>query len=251
MSDAKSPPELSMDEILATIRRIIAEDEQPGGLAAGGATGGSAGTASSAGTGSDTAAGSGGAAAKDIALETADEIVELTEAINEDGTVRHLVPIGGTSRIAALREPAPTAAQVEPEPEPAAPTADAPSPPAMPLQAVHPAPGLAPSPAVAPGPAVAPEPAAAPEPAVAIDERLESDWASTAAGAAFARLASAPRESHPEREIALGAADRTLEGVVSDLLRPVLRTWLDEHLPEIVERLVKAEIARVGKPGPS
>src|SRR5712691_9763675 len=99
MSDAKSPPELSMDEILATIRRIIAEDEQPGGpLNAGGATG--------------------GAAAKDAAGDTADEIVELTEAINEDGTVRHLAPIGGTSRIAAPREPASAAAQVEVEPEP-------------------------------------------------------------------------------------------------------------------------------------
>jgi uncharacterized protein len=225
MSDAKSPPELSMDEILATIRRIIAEDEQPGGSAAGGATAGSA------GAGSGTAVGAGGAAAKANAGDTAGEILELTEAINEDGTVRHLAPIGGTSRIAALREPAPAAAQVEPEPAPS--PADAPSPPAAPVQAV------------APGPTHAPEPAAT------TDERLVSDWASTAAGAAFARLASPPREPHPEHEIAPSAADRTLEGVVSDLLRPVLQTWLDEHLPEIVERLVKAEIVRVGKPGPS
>ena len=99
-----------MDEILATIRRIIAEDEQPGGpLAASGATARRA-TAGSAATGTDTAVGAGGldrgaaaAAAKDTAGNTADEIVELTEAINEDGTVRHLAPIGGTSRIAALR----------------------------------------------------------------------------------------------------------------------------------------------------
>ena len=214
-----------MDEILATIRRIIAEDEQPGGSAAGGATAGSA------GAGSGTAVGAGGAAAKANAGDTADEIVELTEAINEDGTVRHLAPIGGTSRIAALREPAPAAAQVEPEPAPS--PADAPSPPAAPVQAVSPG------------------PTHAPEPVVSIDERLVSDWASTAAGAAFVRLASAPQESQPERAIALGVADRTLEGVVRDLLRPVLQTWLDEHLPEIVERLVKAEIARVGKPGPS
>jgi uncharacterized protein len=227
MSDAKSPPELSMDEILATIRRIIAEDEQPGGSAAGGATAGSA------GAGSGAAVGAGGVAAKATARDNADEIVELTEAINEDGTVRHLAPIGGTSRIAALREPAPAAAQVEPEPELAPSPADAPSPPAAPVQAVSPG------------------PTHAPEPAVSIDERLVSDWASTAAGAAFVRLASAPQESQPERAIAPGVADRTLEGVVSDLLRPVLQTWLDEHLPEIVERLVKAEIVRVGKPGPS
>ena len=211
-----------MDEILATIRRIIAEDEQPGGSAAGGATGGSA------GAGSGTAVGAGGAAAKANAGDTAGEILELTEAINADGTVRHLAPIGGTSRIAAPREPAPAAAQVEPEPAPS--PADAPSPPAAPVQAV------------------APEPAVAPGPAATIDERLVSDWASTAAGAAFARLASAPR---PEREIAPGAAGRALEDVVRDLLRPVLQTWLDEHLPEIVERLVRAEIARAGKPEPT
>ena len=30
MSDAKTPPDLSMDEILATIRRIIADDENAG-----------------------------------------------------------------------------------------------------------------------------------------------------------------------------------------------------------------------------
>jgi uncharacterized protein len=243
MSDAKSPPELSMDEILATIRRIIAEDEQPGGSAAGGATGGSA------GTGSGTAVGAGGAAAKANAGDTADEIVELTEAINADGTVRHLAPIGGTSRIAALREPALAAAQVEPEPAPS--PADAPSPPAAPVQAVAPGPAVAPGEAVAPGPAVAPGEAVAPGPAAASDDRLVSDWASTAAGAAFARLASAPREPRPEHEIAPGAAGRALEGVVRDLLRPMLQTWLDEHLPEIVERLVKAEITRVGKPGPS
>jgi cell pole-organizing protein PopZ len=90
-----------------------------------------------------------------------------------------------------------------------------------------------------------------PEPAVTTDERLVSDWASTAAGAAFARLASAPQEPGPERGLAPSAADRTLEKNVRDLLRPVLQTWLDAHLPGIVEQLVKAEIARAGKPGPS
>src|SRR5690349_21176311 len=130
MSDVKSPPELSMDEILATIRRIIAEDEQPGGPAS------SAGTGGVAGTGTDTRVAAGGAApdgpdreapAKDAAADTADDIVELTAAINEDGSVRHLAPIGGTSRIAQLRAPAPVADRVEPQFEPAAPPADAPS----------------------------------------------------------------------------------------------------------------------------
>jgi uncharacterized protein len=40
---------------------------------------------------------------------------------------------------------------------------------------------------------------------------------------------------------------RTLEEVVSDLLRPMLKAWLDDNLPELVERLVRAEIERVSR----
>ncbi|MGZ8312980.1 MAG: DUF2497 domain-containing protein [Allosphingosinicella sp.] len=36
-----------------------------------------------------------------------------------------------------------------------------------------------------------------------------------------------------------------LEAVVRDMLRPMLKAWLDEHLPEIVEQLVTREIARI------
>lgn len=39
--------------------------------------------------------------------------------------------------------------------------------------------------------------------------------------------------------------DNTLEGLVRDLLRPMLREWLDAHLPAIVETLVAREIARL------
>jgi cell pole-organizing protein PopZ len=40
---------------------------------------------------------------------------------------------------------------------------------------------------------------------------------------------------------------RTLEEVVTELLRPMLKSWLDDNLPSIVERLVRAEIERVTK----
>ncbi len=44
--------------------------------------------------------------------------------------------------------------------------------------------------------------------------------------------------------------DNTLEGLVREMLRPMLREWLDAELPAIVERLVAAEIARIsGRPG--
>jgi uncharacterized protein len=44
---------------------------------------------------------------------------------------------------------------------------------------------------------------------------------------------------------------RTLEDLVREMLRPMLKTWLDDNLPNLVERLVRAEIERVsrGHPG--
>jgi cell pole-organizing protein PopZ len=242
MSDAKSPPDLSMDEILAQIRRIIAEDDQPAGPSTA-STATSSGATARARTGSAASAGAGigsgtdlatgdpaaggfdrGAPAKDLAGDTANasDIVELTEAINEDGSVRHLTPRGSSSGIAALREPPPAPGRVEPDPEPQSassrPDASSPSP--------------------------------VPEQAVAPDEKLVSDAASSAAAAAFARP-SAPHEPPPQHELPLGAGGRTLEDIVRDLLKPMVQTWLDEHLAEIVERLVQAEIAGVGKSGPA
>ncbi len=35
------------------------------------------------------------------------------------------------------------------------------------------------------------------------------------------------------------------EGLAREMLRPMLKTWLDENLPALVERLVRAEIDRV------
>jgi cell pole-organizing protein PopZ len=38
-----------------------------------------------------------------------------------------------------------------------------------------------------------------------------------------------------------------LDQAVNDLLRPMLKTWLDENLPSLVERLVREEIERVSR----
>lgn len=40
---------------------------------------------------------------------------------------------------------------------------------------------------------------------------------------------------------------RTLEDLVSEMLRPMLKEWLDDNLPSLVERLVKEEIERVSR----
>ncbi len=41
------------------------------------------------------------------------------------------------------------------------------------------------------------------------------------------------------------AGDGPLEAVVRDMLRPLLKDWLDQRLPEIVEDMVAREIARI------
>lgn len=160
--NAKSPSEPSMEEIIASISRIITEDNKTN------------------------------EPPPPAARETSD-ILELTEAVNEDGSVRRVAP-----------------------------SVDNPS-------AKTPADPLEPPPSSS----------------GASRERILSSATSEATAAAFAQLGALPRERRREGDIALGGADRTLEDIVRDLLRPLLQTWLDEHLPSIVERLVREEIARV------
>ncbi|AWN44801.1 PopZ family protein [Methylobacterium durans] len=45
----------------------------------------------------------------------------------------------------------------------------------------------------------------------------------------------------------LSQNSRTLEDIVKDMLRPMLKAWLDDNLPVMVERLVRAEIERVSR----
>jgi uncharacterized protein len=40
---------------------------------------------------------------------------------------------------------------------------------------------------------------------------------------------------------------RTLEDLVREMLRPMLKAWLDDNLPNVVERLVRTEIERVSR----
>ena len=62
----------------------------------------------------------------------------------------------------------------------------------------------------------------------------------------------------PEKQAAVSGAfgalaqtllqnSRTLEDVVADTLQPMLKSWLDDNLPSIVERMVKEEIERVSR----
>ncbi len=83
-----------------------------------------------------------------------------------------------------------------------------------------------------------PEPAAPPAmPALEERGRLISGETSAAVDSAFNALA----------QTVLVQNARTLEDLVREMLRPMLKTWLDDNLPGLVERLVRAEIERVSR----
>ena len=160
MSDKKLSSEPSMDEILTSIRRILAEDDY---------------AVMRPPPSRDRANG---------------DILDLTEAVNGDGSIRHISP----------------AVLVTPE-----------------------GPARPPDGRIEPVPPRPPEPAAEPQ--------LVSNTASEAVAASFARLAAAARRDD--------GGEHSLDDQVREMLRPMLQAWLDAHLPELVERLVRAEIARV------
>ena len=45
----------------------------------------------------------------------------------------------------------------------------------------------------------------------------------------------------------LAKESQTLEGMTNELLKPMLKEWLDDNLPQLVERLVREEIQRVAR----
>jgi uncharacterized protein len=73
-------------------------------------------------------------------------------------------------------------------------------------------------------------------------KRLVADTAEPAARD-VEHLGAAERDRHSSTASAMGGA-RTLEDVMRELLRPVLQGWLDEKLPAVIERQVRAELAR-------
>ena len=50
------------------------------------------------------------------------------------------------------------------------------------------------------------------------------------------------------RDVAIGGGT-TLEEIVAQMMKPMLAAWLDEHLPEIVERVVQQEVERAARGG--
>ena len=66
-----------------------------------------------------------------------------------------------------------------------------------------------------------------------------------AAAAAVAALGELTRAVSQERTASVTRSGPSIEDVVREELRPLLKAWLDAHLPATVERLVRMEIERV------
>ena len=151
---------------------------------------------------------------------------------------------------AVMPEP-PRAAAPQPQPaEPVFPTAAAPVQHAPIPQPAEPMFAEAPSVAVAePAPAVEMAPPAL-EPAAqsstdrflpSVMDEVQPTLLSEDAGLQISR-------SFEELAAAIdGAERRSLDEIAEDMLRPMLREWLDDNLPTLVERLVREEIERVAR----
>ena len=177
MSDQTSQ-EPTMEEILASIRRIISEDDVPAEGAA------------PAEAEPEPEAVEAAAAFEPAPEEEDDGVLELTERVETLGDLDVYTPTVSEEP----EEPAPVAAaapEYEPEPAP-----------------------------VAPG------------------EGLVGPIAASAAASAFGQLSAA---------IQMPADGRTLEDVVRELLRPLLKDWLDSNLPQIVQATVDREVERIAR----
>jgi cell pole-organizing protein PopZ len=209
MSDAKGQQhEPSMEEILASIRRIIAEDGDtaspaPAAAEADGVAPAPGPVAAPAPAPPPAAAPAAAAAAIAPAKPAPpDDILELTEVVEPDGSVVSL------NAAPPQREPPPISApQRVPEF----------------------------TPVTVPNERVAP--------AAPVGERIVSAATAAASVAAFSQIASL--SAGRDRDLPLGAGHLTLETLVREELRPILKAWLDQHLPDTVERLVQEEIAQL------
>jgi hypothetical protein len=180
MGDVSAEP--SMEDILASIKRIIAEDAE---------------------NGAPLRARRRPAPPPVDDFVDDDDVLELSEQAPEPA-----------------RAPAPVVAEPEPvQPVAAEPVAEpAPMPMSPPVAA-------APEPVVAPSVAEKPETIVSPQTAEASRAPLDT----------LSRLVVKPETA---------GAD-TLEGMVREMLRPMLSDWLDRNLPDLVESMVAKEIARI------
>lgn len=168
-----------------------------------------------------------------------DILASIRRILNEDEAA---------AEAADVAPPAQPEAEPEPEPDPEAF--------AVPPPPIAPAPVAAPPPRARSGPEpveltsdmlVTPPnlpPAAPPRMGLGMDDASDL-IAPAAAAAAAASVGSLLRAVSSERGSQVYRGGPSIEDVVREEIRPILKDWLDHHLPPLVERLVRAEIERV------
>lgn len=181
MAEAAEQSEPTMEEILASIRKIIATETIPD------------------------------------PQPPPDDILELTDVVEDE-------PPPAPPPVAPVAEPPPA-----PKPEPV-------------VEAVVEPEIVVPEPAPEPEP----EPLAAEAPP---EEPLVAPETTALAATSFAQLAE---ELEKQRislapHIAVGNGQQTLENLVVEIMKPLLKEWLDQNLAATVERLVQVEIERINR----
>ena len=191
--------EPTMEEILASIRRIISEDDAP------------AETAPVAAAPSPALMDETPSVQEPAASE--DDVLELTD--------RYETPAAETIGDLDVIETPTAFSPPEPEPEP--------------------------FPAYEPEPAAyaAPEPEPAPAPAPDYDA-LVGESAAASAASAFAGLTAALKKPEPVA-VPTGGVGPTIDDLARALLKPMLKEWLDENLPGIVDEAVRKEVERISR----
>ena len=196
-----------MEEILASIRRIISEDEAP----------------------AETPP---AAVAPEPAPEpvvTAEPVHQVAAEAVEDDVLELTDRYEATSAesIGDL-DVVDAAPEIEPEPYYAEPE---------------------PAPVYVREPAPAPVPTPAPEPAPTYDA-LVGESAAASAASAFAGLAASFKKPEPAPAATSDlpfVSGNTVEAMVGEMLRPLLKQWLDANLPGIVQDAVQKEVERIAR----
>lgn len=229
MTKTSGQKDPSMDEILGSIRRIITEDNAQSGRPA--------------------------VSSEDVPVAAKeDDILDLTDALDSTGEPERrrepvLKPVEtangddgttpGERREPVLGIHSPAAAPVA-EPPAAEPEAAEDMPAEAGTQGQEEESVMAPSDELPAPPAEQPATAG---------EGIVSETTSSATTAALGQLSRAVEEK--ASRLRLGEGDATVSDIVKEMLRPMLREWIDENLPPIVERVVRREIQKLVDRAPS
>lgn len=215
---AKGAGEPSMEEILASIRRIIAEDSDK-------------------------------AADREPPPRQAGwaPVLDLTEMVNADGSVTSLKPPAEAPAPEMPRSEMPRSempGSVMPGsvmPDAAAPLTGPPDPETPLPEAFQPETDNHHMPPQPDFGAARPSP----PPEAGRPGTLFSELIAQKTKAAFAQVEEASRPPEPPLPPVPAPDGRSVDQFLADLLEPMLRDWLDRNLPGIVERLVAEELARI------